>query len=87
MEVGESGEVFNIGNPQEISILQFAREIKRLANSEAEIIFSDPLPEDDPRQRQPDISRAKKLLRWEPKVTLEEGLLKTIAYFRKVLSY
>lgn len=71
----------NIGNPMEVTILQFAERIKALCNSKSEIIFK-PLPEDDPKVRQPDITRARKLLGWEPKVGLEEGLKMTIDYFR-----
>ena len=78
-----SGPV-NCGNPLEVSILEFARKIKALTGSKSEIVFR-PLPEDDPKVRQPDITRAKKLLGWEPKVALEDGLRQTIAYFKPVL--
>ena len=71
----------NLGNPGEYTILQLAQTIQRLIDPTAEIIFK-PLPQDDPQRRQPDISRAKFHLDWEPKVPLEEGLAKTIAYFR-----
>jgi dTDP-glucose 4,6-dehydratase len=71
----------NIGNPVEVTILQFAERIKALTGSKSEIVFR-PLPEDDPKVRQPDIGRARAILGWEPKVGLEEGLRKTIAYFR-----
>jgi len=81
MEKGTSGEVFNIGNPDEKTILEFAQTIKKLTKSKSEIVFSQPLPEDDPRQRKPDITKAKKLLDWEPRTKLEKGLLKTIEYF------
>lgn len=80
---GTTGEVINIGNPDERTILEFAQIIKELSNSSSEITFAEPLPEDDPTQRKPDIAKAKKLLGWEPKVKLEEGLLLTIEYFRK----
>ena len=73
----------NIGNPSELSVLDFARTIRRLTGTHSEIIFK-PLPVDDPRVRQPDISRARRLLGWEPKVKLEEGLSKTIEYFRQL---
>jgi dTDP-glucose 4,6-dehydratase len=73
----------NIGNPHEITILDFAREIIKLTASKQKIIFKD-LPQDDPLQRQPDISLAKKLLSWEPKVTREEGMKKTYEYFRNL---
>jgi dTDP-glucose 4,6-dehydratase len=74
----------NIGNPNEMTVLQFAKEIKRLTGSKAPIEFR-PLPEDDPKIRRPDISKAKALLGWEPKVRLEEGLQRTIDYFRSVV--
>lgn len=71
----------NIGNPAEMSVLEFAREIIRITGSRSRIAFK-PLPQDDPKQRRPDITRARKLLRWEPKVSLSEGLTRTIDYFR-----
>jgi dTDP-glucose 4,6-dehydratase len=71
----------NCGNPAEVTILQFAERIKKLTGSKSEIVFR-PLPVDDPKQRQPDITRARTLLRWEPSVGLEEGLRHTIDYFR-----
>lgn len=71
----------NIGNPSEITILQFAQVILKLTQSQSEIIFK-PLPMDDPKIRQPDIRKAKKELKWEPKTSLEEGLKITIDYFR-----
>jgi dTDP-glucose 4,6-dehydratase len=73
----------NIGNPRELSVLEFARTIRRLTGTSAEIVFK-PLPEDDPKVRQPDITRARTLLGWEPKVKLEEGLSRTIDYFRQL---
>lgn len=73
----------NIGNPKEISILALAEKIMELTNSSARIVFQ-PLPEDDPQKRRPDIAVAKQKLKWEPLVPLEEGLRKTIAYFRKL---
>ncbi len=82
---GTNGEVFNIGNDEELSILEFAEIIKKLAGSNSEIIFSESLPQDDPMQRKPDIKKAKRVLGWEPKVSLMKGLLKTIEYFRKNL--
>jgi dTDP-glucose 4,6-dehydratase len=78
-----SGPV-NCGNPMEVSILEFAQKIKALTTSRSEIVFR-PLPEDDPKVRQPDIGLARKLLGWEPKVSLEDGLRKTIEYFRGVV--
>ncbi|MBK6585543.1 MAG: GDP-mannose 4,6-dehydratase [Gammaproteobacteria bacterium] len=74
----------NVGNPAECTILQIARTILRLTGSSSRIVFL-PLPMDDPRQRQPDIARARDLLGWEPTTQLEDGLAKTIAYFRNTL--
>lgn len=83
--MSDTNQPVNIGNPREMTVLDFAREIIRLTGSGARIVFK-PLPQDDPRQRRPDIARAKKLLDWEPTVPLTVGLEKTIAYFRgKVL--
>ena len=73
----------NVGNPNEFTILQLAETVKRLTNSDSAIILK-PLPSDDPQQRQPDISLAKDVLSWQPKVELEQGLLKTIDYFAKL---
>ncbi len=75
-----SGPV-NCGNPAEVTILEFAERIKALLGSKSEIVFR-PLPVDDPKQRQPDITRARTLLGWEPRVGLEDGLRHTIEYFR-----
>ncbi len=71
----------NIGNPHEMTMLQFAEAIIKATGSKSKIVHK-PLPQDDPKQRKPDISRAKKLLKWEPKVKLNEGLVKTIEYFQ-----
>ena len=71
----------NVGNPYEMTVLEFAKKIIELTGSKSSIVYK-PLPEDDPQVRQPDITKAKKILGWEPKVQLEEGLLKTIEYFR-----
>jgi dTDP-glucose 4,6-dehydratase len=76
-----TNEPVNIGNPVEMTMLEFAREIIAATGSRSKIIFK-PLPQDDPRQRQPDIGRARGLLRWEPRVPLAAGLVKTIEYFR-----
>jgi len=73
----------NIGNPQEITILEFAERVRKHFPNAPEIIF-EPLPQDDPKQRCPDITKAKRLLQWEPKVNLEEGLKETIDYFKSV---
>lgn len=74
----------NVGNPGEYTILQLAQEIIRLTNSKSELVYM-PLPQDDPIQRQPDISLAKQKLNWEPTIPLEEGLKKTIAYFETIV--
>jgi dTDP-glucose 4,6-dehydratase len=71
----------NIGNPVEMTIKQIAETIIRMTGSASKIVYK-PLPTDDPKQRRPDITRARTLLGWEPKVQLEEGLVKTIDYFR-----
>jgi dTDP-glucose 4,6-dehydratase len=71
----------NIGNPAELTMCQFAEEIIRATQSRSKIVFK-PLPQDDPKQRKPDITKAKKLLKWEPKVKLADGLTDTIAYFK-----
>jgi len=75
----------NLGNPTEFSILQLAKKIIKLTDSKSKIIYK-PLPEDDPKQRQPNIELAKKELKWKPKIQLEEGLKKTINYFERLLS-
>lgn len=71
----------NIGNPTEMTILQFAQEVLRATGARGRIVYK-PLPQDDPRQRQPDIGKARRLLKWEPRVGLAEGLGRTIAFFR-----
>jgi dTDP-glucose 4,6-dehydratase len=79
---GEPGPI-NLGNPVELSVLEFARKILELTGSSSPIQFL-PLPQDDPRRRQPDITKARQLLGWEPRVSLEEGLRETIAWFRRL---
>ena len=74
----------NMGNPGEFSILELAERVIRLTGSKSKIVF-EPLPQDDPTQRQPDISLARERLDWEPMLNLEKGLKKTIEYFRQVL--
>ena len=74
-------EPVNIGNPSEMTVLQFAREIIRIIDSSSDVIFTE-LPVNDPKVRQPDITLARRLLDWEPKVKLEDGLTDTIEYFR-----
>jgi len=76
----------NIGNPREIPMTELAGEVLRLTGSRSKIEFR-PLPSDDPKQRQPDISQARKALDWEPTTSLEDGLERTIAYFRQILSF
>jgi dTDP-glucose 4,6-dehydratase len=78
----EHSQPVNIGNPHELSILEFAQAIVRLTGSRSGIRFR-PLPVDDPKVRQPDITRARQLLSWEPKVSLEEGLRRTVHYFER----
>jgi UDP-glucuronate decarboxylase len=75
----------NLGNPHEFSIMELARKVIELTGSKS-LIVNKPLPEDDPVQRQPDITLAKKELSWEPKIALDEGLIKTIEYFKELLS-
>src|SRR5271170_4486410 len=73
----------NLGNPQELTILEFAERIRRLTGTTAQLEFK-PLPQDDPKRRQPDIAKARKTLGWEPKVSLEDGLKETIEYFQRL---
>ena len=78
---GTKGQIFNLGNPEEYSMIELAKIVKELTQTNSEIIFNPPL-EDDPKQRKPDIAKAKKILGWEPKVPVREGLQKTIEYYR-----
>ncbi len=71
----------NLGNPREMTILEFARHIQQLTGSKSQIVH-EPLPQDDPQQRKPDIAKARRVLGWEPKVDLDTGLARTIEYFR-----
>ena len=71
----------NLGNPVELTILEFAERIRRLMSAELPIVF-EPLPQDDPQKRRPDITKAKRVLGWEPKVNLEDGLRETVEYFK-----
>lgn len=75
----------NLGNPGEFTMLELAEAVKRLTNSRSRIVF-EPLPQDDPKRRQPDITRARAVLGWQPLVQLEQGLLRTIAHFEAQLS-
>ena len=83
--LSKENDPINIGNPREMTIKEIADTIIRMTGSKSTVIYR-PLPTDDPKQRRPDITRAKTLLKWEPKVQLEEGLVKTIAYFRTKVS-
>lgn len=83
-EKGFTGPV-NIGNPGEFTMLELAKTILQLIGSKSRLIYQ-PLPSDDPRQRKPDITLAREMLDWEPKISLEEGLKKTISYFQSALS-
>jgi len=78
----DENEPVNLGNPEEISILEFAQEIIKITGSKSEISFEE-LPADDPQVRQPDISRAKNILNWEPRTNRKEGLIKTMDYFKE----
>jgi len=82
--LSDINEPVNLGNPTEITLLELAKIIKNLTKSRSKIIFK-PLPVDDPKIRRPDITLAMKKIKWEPKVSLKEGLLKTIEYFKKEL--
>jgi dTDP-glucose 4,6-dehydratase len=71
----------NIGNPSEITLLEFAEEVLRLTGSKSKIVY-EPLPQDDPKQRKPNITKAKEILGWEPKIDRSEGLKRTLEYFK-----
>ena len=83
LEPGAPGPV-NLGNPNEFTIRELAEAVIKLTNSKSELICN-PLPKDDPKQRQPDISKTQQLLDWEPHIQLEEGLKKTISYFETIV--
>jgi UDP-glucuronate decarboxylase len=83
-EIGFTGPV-NIGNPNEFTIHELAECVLKLIGGKSKLVYQ-PLPPDDPRQRQPDITLAKQKLDWEPKVPLEDGLKETISYFRRILN-
>lgn len=80
---GTKGAVMNLGNPNEKTILEIAQIVKEMIDGNSEIVFEE-LPQDDPKKRNPDISKAKSLLSWNPNVSLKEGLKKTIEYFKNV---
>ena len=82
-------EPINLGNPNEMTVLEFAKAVQRLTGTKSEVVFVSPTDErtkDDPQVRRPDITRARTILGWEPKVSLDEGLGQTIEYFRKRLA-
>jgi dTDP-glucose 4,6-dehydratase len=79
--LSDQNDPINIGNPREMTIKEIAETIIRMTDSKSQLIYK-PLPTDDPKQRRPDITRARTLLQWEPKVHLDEGLVRTIEYFR-----
>jgi len=83
VDKGKSCEVYNLGNDQELTILKLAEKIKQLTQSKSRLVFK-PLPLDDPEKRKPDLSKIKKELHWQPETSLEEGLKKTISYFKNV---
>lgn len=86
LAMSDECEPVNIGNPQEVTILEFAKEIIELTGSNSEIIFKD-LPSDDPKVRQPNIEKAERILGWKPEVKREDGLAKTLNYFKKAVQY
>jgi nucleoside-diphosphate-sugar epimerase len=79
-----AGEIFNVGNPDEYKVIEIAKKIKEICKSSSKIVFRE-LPKDDPTKRKPDISKIKKKLNWSPKVGFDEGIKKTIGYFKKVI--
>ena len=83
MTKGTKGEIFNLGNPEEYKIIDLAEKIGKMAGLKSKIVFG-PYPQDDPRQRKPDITKAKKLLDWEPKISVDEGLRETIKYYKNL---
>jgi len=82
---GLAGEVINLGNPEEHTILQFAQRIVAISGS-TDGIAHEPLPQDDPKRRRPDITKAKRLLGWEPEISLDDGLRQTLDFFRQKLA-
>jgi UDP-glucuronate decarboxylase len=75
----------NLGNPDEFTIAELAEKVPKLTNSKSDLVYR-PLPSDDPRQRKPDITYAQKTINWQPRVPLEDGLLRTIEYFDELLA-
>lgn len=76
------GEIFNLGNPKEFTISELAKKVIKLTGSKSKLKFSKSFRKDDPMRRKPNITKAKKYLNWQPKVSLEEGLKKTIKYYK-----
>jgi UDP-glucuronate decarboxylase len=74
----------NLGNPSEFTMLELAEKVLKLTDSKSKLVFK-PLPQDDPKQRKPDIKTAEQALKWQPKITLDDGLKLTIDYFRKII--
>ena len=83
MLLSDYAQPVNIGNPSEITIRDFAEEIVKLTGTKQKVVYLD-LPKDDPKQRQPDITKAREILKWEPKVSREEGLKITYEYFKSL---
>ena len=79
------GEIINLGNPEEHTVLEYAQLVKKLSNSNSPIVFSEKLPQDDPKVRRPDLAKAKRILKWQPQINLETGLKSTIAYYKKLI--
>lgn len=84
MTRGTKGEIFNLGSPEEYNMIDLAKKIKKMTGSKSKIVFK-PLPPDEPGRRRPDILKAKRVLGWQPKVSLTQGLKKTIEYYRSLL--
>jgi dTDP-glucose 4,6-dehydratase len=84
--LSEEHQPINLGNPNEFTILELAQKVLKILDSKAPLTFK-PLPQDDPKQRRPDISKAKKILGWEPKISLDEGLQKTTAWFKQAPTF
>lgn len=80
-----SKQIVNLGNPEEHQVVEYAQMVKKFTQSTSEIVFSEKLPQDDPQRRQPDISKAKELLSWEPQVSFEEGLSRMVEYIKSIL--
>ena len=83
--LSDEREPVNLGNPVELTMLEFAERIQRITGTSSKIVHRD-LPADDPKRRKPDITKAKRVLGWEPRISLEEGLKETVAYFKSVLT-